>query len=232
MKELHRTPIRLLALAAALSLTCHANTQSPSIPVINESVPQPFNDYPLTADSQPQPNVPHGNTFKFEWNNSTVFPGTTRTITVYVLAQYKADKPACTFVLLDGIGYKADTVFANRFGNPYLVTSINHLHKDVTAPKEGGKRKPIFSADFVMHSLRHTMLTRLGESGVDAFTIMRIAGHSSIVVSQRYIHPTPETVECAFERLQLSAKVVAITPKRRLPATVSATLEEREAVSY
>jgi len=35
------------------------------------------------------------------------------------------------------------------------------------------------------------MLTRLGESGVDAFTIMRIAGHSSIVVSQRYIHPTP-----------------------------------------
>ena len=123
-------------------------------------------------------------------------------------------------------------VFANRFGNPYLVTSINHLHKDVTAPKEGGKRKPIFSADFVMHSLRHTMLTRLGESGVDAFTIMRIAGHSSIVVSQRYIHPTPEAVERAFERLQLSAKVVAITPKRQLPATVSATLEEREAVSY
>jgi integrase len=41
----------------------------------------------------------------------------------------------------------------------------------------------------VLHSLRHTMLTRLGESGVDAFTIMRIAGHSSITVSQRYIHP-------------------------------------------
>jgi len=39
---------------------------------------------------------------------------------------------------------------------------------------------------------------------VDAFTIMRIAGHSSIVVSQRYIHPTPEAVERAFERLQMS----------------------------
>ena len=25
---------------------------------------------------------------------------------------------------------------------------------------------------------------------MDAFTIMRIAGHSSIVVSQRYVHPT------------------------------------------
>ena len=88
-----------------------------------------------------------------------------------------------------------------------MGTSINHLHRDVCAPKVEGKRRPIFPADFVLHSLRHTMLTRLGESGVDAFTIMRIAGHSSIVVSQRYIHPTPEAVERAFERLQLSGKV-------------------------
>ena len=61
------------------------------------------------------------------------------------------------------------------------------------------------------------MLTRLGESGVDAFTIMRIAGHSSIVVSQRYIHPTPEAVERAFERLQLSGEF------RRKPAKKTAT---------
>src|SRR5215467_1290606 len=57
-------------------------------------------------------------------------------------------------------------------------------------------------ADFVLHSLRHTMLTRLGESGADAFTIMRIAGHSSVTVSQRYVHPTPEGMERAFERLE------------------------------
>ena len=81
-------------------------------------------------------------------------------------------------------------VFANRNGKSYLVNSIDHLHRAVSAPESNGKRKPIFSSDFVMHSLRHTMLTRLGESGVDAFTIMRIAGHSSIVVSQRYIRPT------------------------------------------
>ena len=75
--------------------------------------------------------------------------------------------------------------------------------------------------DFVLHSLRHTMLTRLGESGVDAFTIMPIAGHSSIVVSQRYIHPTLEAVERAFERLQLSGKEQEIELKRLPPATVS-----------
>jgi len=56
--------------------------------------------------------------------------------------------------------------------------------------------------DFVIHSLRHTMLTRLGEAGADAFTIMRIVVHSSVTVSQRYVHPTPESPERAFERLQ------------------------------
>jgi hypothetical protein len=46
------------------------------------------------------------------------------------------------------------------------------------------------------------MLTRLGEAGVDAFTIMRIAGHSAITVSQRYVHPSPEALERAFEKLE------------------------------
>jgi len=53
-----------------------------------------------------------------------------------------------------------------------------------------------------VHSLRHTMLTRLGEAGADAFTIMKIAAHSSVTVSQRHVHPTPEGMERAFERRQ------------------------------
>jgi hypothetical protein len=40
----------------------------------------------------------------------------------------------------------------------------------------------------------HTMLTRLGETGTDAFTIMKLAGHSSVTVSQRYVHPMLEAV--------------------------------------
>jgi len=76
-----------------------------------------------------------------------------------------------------------------------LGTSIDHQHDDVrTALK--------LPEDFVIHSLRHTMLTRIGEAGADAFTIMRIAGHSSVTVSQRYVHPTPEGMERAFDRLQ------------------------------
>jgi hypothetical protein len=43
---------------------------------------------------------------------------------------------------------------------------------------------------FVLYTLRHTFLTRLGESGCDVWTLARIAGHSSIAISSRYIHPS------------------------------------------
>ena len=46
----------------------------------------------------------------------------------------------------------------------------------------------------------HTFLTRFGEAGADAFTIKKVAGHSSVTISERYIHPTPEGQERAFER--------------------------------
>ena len=54
---------------------------------------------------------------------------------------------------------------------------------------------------FVLYSLRHTFLTRLGASGCDAWTLARIAGHSSVAMSARYVHPSEDTVLAAVERL-------------------------------
>jgi site-specific recombinase XerD len=56
-------------------------------------------------------------------------------------------------------------------------------------------------SDFVLHSLRHTFGTRLGESGADAFTIMRLMGYSTVTVSRRYVHPSPEALELEYERM-------------------------------
>jgi integrase len=56
---------------------------------------------------------------------------------------------------------------------------------------------------FRLYDLRHTLLTRLGESNADAFAIQKIAGHSTITISQRYVHPTSERVEDAFSRLEV-----------------------------
>jgi integrase len=54
---------------------------------------------------------------------------------------------------------------------------------------------------FVLYSLRHTFLTRLGESGCDVWTLARIAGHSSISISSRYVHPSEDAVLDAMSRM-------------------------------
>jgi len=54
---------------------------------------------------------------------------------------------------------------------------------------------------FDVYSIRHTFLTRLGESGCDAWTLARIAGHSNIGISQRYVHPSEDAVLNALSRL-------------------------------
>jgi integrase len=54
---------------------------------------------------------------------------------------------------------------------------------------------------FVLYSLRHTFLTRLGESGCDAWTLARIAGHSAVSISSRYVHPSEDAVLAAVDKL-------------------------------
>src|SRR5262249_32113310 len=39
------------------------------------------------------------------------------------------------------------------------------------------------------------------EAGCDAFTLARIAGHSSITITQRYCHPQADAIERAFAKL-------------------------------
>ena len=71
----------------------------------------------------------------------------------------------------------------------------------------------------MIHSLRHTMLTRLGESGVDVLTTMKIAGHSSVTVSEKYVHGNCESTERAFLELHEFSRRAIEQP----PATVSAS---------
>ncbi len=54
---------------------------------------------------------------------------------------------------------------------------------------------------FEPYCLRHSALTMLAESGCDAFTLARIAGHSSITIAQRYCHPQADAIERAFGNL-------------------------------
>jgi integrase len=86
-------------------------------------------------------------------------------------------------------------VFQRRDGTPIYQTWLNEQHRTVRDLLK-------LPAEFVPHSLRHTFGTRLGEAGTDAFTIMKLMGHSTITVSQRYVHPSPESMELAVTRLE------------------------------
>ncbi|MEP6963112.1 MAG: alpha/beta hydrolase-fold protein [Acidobacteriota bacterium] len=64
--------------------------------------------YALGPDSERQPNVPKGTVTQHAWNNSKVYPGTTRDYWVYVPAQYNAARPAPVMIFHDGSGFVAD----------------------------------------------------------------------------------------------------------------------------
>jgi integrase len=82
-----------------------------------------------------------------------------------------------------------------------------HIRAFKTANAEITKRaaesgaKPLLLKPWVLYSFRHTFLTRLGESGCDAWTLARIAGHSSIAISSRYVHPSEDAIQNAMSRL-------------------------------
>ena len=72
----------------------------------------------------------------------------------------------------------------------------------------GEKPQPLPLLAFEPYVMRHTALTRMAPF-CDAFTLARIAGHSSITITQRYCHPQADAVEAAFSRFGLRAPLVA-----------------------
>lgn len=61
--------------------------------------------YALGPDSTVQEGVPTGTITAFEWNDSTAYPGTSRTVGVYVPSQYDPTEPASLMVFQDGQFY-------------------------------------------------------------------------------------------------------------------------------
>ncbi len=68
---------------------------------------------------------------------------------------------------------------------------------------------------FEPYCLRHTALTNLAAAGCDAFTLARIAGHSSIQITMRYCHPQADAIERAFSQMANRQEVVTDGGHRR-----------------
>src|SRR6187549_3217152 len=103
-----RTPFVLLLLLCFGKIIAQTNTEN----------------YPVDPASVEQAGVPKGEILKFTLENSKIFPGTSREISVYVPVQYNASKPACVYVNQDGIQWKAPTVFDNLIAKKEMPVTI------------------------------------------------------------------------------------------------------------
>ncbi len=107
--------------------------------------------------------------------------------------------------VLDALEGRHGRVFRNPEGKPLYHTWLNQKHAAI-------RELLAFPGDFVLHSLRHTFGTRLGETGADAFTIMNLMGHSTVTVSQRYVHPSSESMRLAIDRMGAASEVPTKSP--------------------
>src|SRR4051812_8073484 len=111
--------LRLCLLFSVLGTLVFADTVAPA------PARKP-NDYPLTADSLPQPGVPKGKLIgPLEWN-SKVIRGTVRQYWIYVPAQYTGEKEAGLLVFQDG----------QRALNPKGPLRVDQVMENLIAKKD------------------------------------------------------------------------------------------------
>jgi len=114
-----------------------------------------------------------------------------------VMSQQKISRSRFVFVQY-GPRVKKERQFISPFSRHDVSRAFTKIARILELPR-----------DAVLHSTRHTMLTELGIAGADASTIQIIAGHEDIRTSQRYLHPTPEHVLMAFERMHAMRRELA-----------------------
>jgi integrase len=96
--------------------------------------------------------------------------------------------------ILADLPRNGDYVFTDRYGHRLKAQWLSNDFLRV-------RRKLEISDEAVLHSTRHTFCSRLGERGASAFEIQRLAGHSSITISQRYVHPSAGKLDSAISLL-------------------------------
>ncbi len=127
-------------------------------------------DYPLTDDSKFQPNVPKGDIIKFKFDQSKIFPGTTRDVTVYVPKQYDPAKPACVWVDQDGMMWNDAAVFDNLIARkevPVIISiaispgHVDYPGKDALGRPGQGRANRQFEYDVVSNDYVRFLLEEI-----------------------------------------------------------------------
>ncbi|MCC6235814.1 MAG: SMP-30/gluconolactonase/LRE family protein [Verrucomicrobiales bacterium] len=116
------------------------------------------NDYPLTPDSLPQPGVPQGSVIDgTHLSSGTIFPGTSRSYSVYIPKQYDGSQPACLMVFQDGKGraneWKVTTVFDNLIHRGEMPVTLGVFVSPGVVPAAHTNAQPRFNRSFEYDSM-------------------------------------------------------------------------------
>jgi gluconolactonase len=142
-------------------------------------------DYPPHPDSVVQPGVPHGELLKFTFAESQIFPGTTRSVTVYVPRQYDPAKPACVYVNQDGVQHNAPVVFDNLIARGELPVIIGVFVTPGVVPAQNPETAlPRFNRSFEYDGLGDNYARFLLEELLPFVETQKTSDGRPIVLSQ------------------------------------------------
>jgi len=104
--------------------------------------------------------------------------------------------------VLGGVPRRGEFVFHN----PETGTHIKDVKTGFHAACARARKNPDDKKDpgivgFRFHDLRHTFASRALELGADIMSVSRILGHSSIIMTAKYLHPTGESMRLAVSRV-------------------------------
>lgn len=115
-------------------------------------------DFPLTADSQPQPGIPKGAMIKdmHVADDRSIFPGTEREYQIYLPAGFDNTKPVPFMVFQDGAIYQAPVVFDNLIAKKDIPPLAGIFIKPGVVPAAGDHALPRFNRSHEYDSITDT----------------------------------------------------------------------------
>lgn len=129
-----------------------------------------------------------GELLRLEWSNVDMIRNYIRVV------RSKGGKPRVIPLtdkarrLLEGINNKKQCVFISQKWGFYRDSWNNAV--------KGSNLN-----DFRFHDLRHTFASRLVEKGIDLYQVALLLGHSSLKMTQRYSHLSPEGLQKTINKL-------------------------------
>ncbi len=129
------------------------------------------------------------------------------TVTIIKSIQNKTKSKVNPFILQN-----INRLIISREGNPYSIRMLQLWFKQITYEVRDEEGRNITS-----HQLRHTYATQLINAGMSLFSIMKILGHRTSTMTQRYAQVSPETIRREYLAAVIRIKSLIPETEKKLP---------------